>query len=371
MLIGIDASRATVTQRTGTEGYSLQIIRGLIQQAGSDHCFRLYFRDDPPCGLFPDQPNVETRVIRQSRMWTHIGLRREVLRDPPDVLFIPSHVIPWPNIGRVRAVVTAHDLGYLHFPEKHPLLERLYLDWSTRHSASTARRIIAVSKATAHDLQILGGVPAEKIRVVYSGVDKLLQPVDNPDSIAALRDRLGIPGPFILHIGRIQPRKNLTRLIAAFARIQDTVEGMTLVLAGRELSDDRPILAQIRRLGLHNRVLLPGYVPDEDLPALYSGAAVYVFPSLYEGFGFPVLEAMACGTAVACANTSSLPELVGDAALTFAPTDVDALTDTLRRLLLDHSLRETLIRRGFDRVRQFTWEASAQATLDVLVDAAT
>jgi glycosyltransferase involved in cell wall biosynthesis len=359
MLIGIDASRATVTRRTGTEGYSLQIIRGLIQQANNTgNCFRLYFRETRH-GLFPDQPNVEARVIRQGRLWTHGGLRREVLRDPPDVLFIPSHVIPWPNVGRVPAVVTAHDLGYLHFPEKHPLLERLYLDWSTRHSASTARRVIAVSKATAHDLQILGGVPAEKIRVVYSGVDKLLQPVDNPDSIAALRDRMVIPGPFILHIGRIQPRKNLTRLIEAFARIKDTVEGLTLVLAGRELRDHRPVLVKIQHLGLHNRVVLPGYVPDEN----QHRRSAYAFPRY---MGIWLSGSGSDGLRNSRAVRTHRPfRAVGDAHI--APTDVDAI-DALRRLLIDHPCGNA----GSARLDQeCSLEASSRATLDVLVDAAT
>lgn len=369
MLIGIDASRATVSQRTGTEGYSLHLIRGLIDQ-GAEHRFRLYFREVPPADIVPQQDNIEIRIIERRRLWTHIGLRAEILRNPPDILFVPAHVIPWPGIGRVPSVVTIHDLGYLHYPETHPLWERLYLDWSTRHSASVARRVIAVSKATAHDLTVLNGVPDGKIRVVYSGVDKLLQPVDNPEKIATLHQRLGIRGPYILHVGRVQPRKNLSRLVEAFARIRDSVDGLTLVLAGRELRDHRQIKARISKQGIEDRVVLPGYIADEDLAALYSGAEAYAFPSLYEGFGFPVLEAMACGTAVVCSNTSSLPELVGDAALTVAPTDTSALADALRRLLTDQALRATLIERGLERAKRFTWEASARATLDVLLEAA-
>ncbi len=369
MLIGIDASRATVTQRTGTEGYSLHIIRGLVAE-GSEHRFRLFFRDDPPADLVPPSDNVEQRVIRRPRLWTHTGLGPTVRREPPDVLFIPAHVVPWPGTGRTPAVFTAHDLGYMHYPDKHPILDRLYLSWSTRHSASAARRVIAVSKATAHDLTALLGVPAEKIRVVYSGIDESLRPVHDPHRLADVQRRLGIPGPYILHVGSVQPRKNLARLVEAFAQVADSVEGLSLVLVGRPGWGYRALLRRIRRLGLENRVLLPGYVPDEDLAALYSGALVYAFPSLYEGFGFPALEAMACGTPVVCANTSSLPELVGDAALTFAPTDVGALAAALRRLLTDEALRRTLVERGFERIKRFTWEACARATLDVLAEAA-
>ncbi len=369
MLIAIDASRATVAQRTGTEGYSLQIIRSLIA-CGPQHRFRLYFRDEPPADMLPASDRVEVRVVHRARLWTHLGLGPAVRRDPPDVLFVPSHVIPWPSVEPVPAVVTAHDLGYLHYPEKHPVGERLYLDWSTRHSARTARRVIAVSRATAHDLITLNGVPMGKIRVVHSGVDSLLKPVDNPAQVAALCGRLGINGPYVLHVGRVQPRKNLARLVEAFAQIRDCVKDLVLVLAGREVWGRRRLLERIRELGLADRVIMPGYVAESDLAALYSGARVYAFPSLYEGFGFPALEAMACGTPVVCSNTASLPELVGDAALTVAPTDVDALAGALQRLLLDESLRQTMIARGLERARLFSWESCARMTMDVLTEAA-
>jgi hypothetical protein len=144
MIIGIDASRATVRRRTGTEGYSFNVIRGLIE-LGAAHQFRLYFRDDPPEDLFPARPNVEHVVIRRSRLWTHVGLRAALRANRPNVLFVPAHVIPWPNAMGVPAVVTIHDLGYLYYPEKHPLFDRLYLNWSTRHSARMARRVIVES----------------------------------------------------------------------------------------------------------------------------------------------------------------------------------------------------------------------------------
>ncbi len=372
MLIAIDASRATVLQRTGTEGYSLHIIRGLIKQ-GQEHRFRLYFRDPPEAGLIAPADNVEVQVIARRWLWTHAGLGPAVRRtrpQRPDVLFVPAHVIPWPGTGPVPAVFTAHDLGYLHYPDKHPFLSGQYLDWSTRHSAHVARRVIADSKATKHDLVALNGVPESKIRVVYCGVDAQLSPVEEPARIDDLRQRLGISGPFVLHVGSLQPRKNLVRLVEGFAQVMDEVDGLQLVLAGRLGWDYQPIFDQIEQLGLGERVLLPGYVSDQDLATLYSAAAVYAFPSLYEGFGFPALEAMACGTPVICANTSSLPEIVGDAALVFAPTDVEGLALALRRTLTEADLREQLIARGFERVKQFTWEKAASATLDVLLEAA-
>jgi glycosyltransferase involved in cell wall biosynthesis len=369
MLIGIDASRATVAQRTGTEGYSLHIIQGLITQ-GNEYHFRLYFRDEPGPDLLPNQNNVECEVIRRRRFWTHTGLRKSLQRNPPDVLFVPAHTLPWPTAAGVPSVVTAHDLGYLHYPDKHPLLARLYLDWSTRHSASIARRVIAVSQATAQDLVALNGIPRDKIRVVHSGVDEELQPVRDEAILRDMKKQFGIKGPYVLHVGSIQPRKNLARLVEAFSQAMDVVEGLRLVLAGRRAWGDQSLLDRIHELDLAERVVMPGYVPDADLAALYSGASVYAFPSLYEGFGFPALEAMACGTPVVCANTSSLPEIVGDAALTFAPTDVAGQADALRRVLTDPALRKHLVERGFARLQQFTWEAASRETLAVICEAA-
>jgi glycosyltransferase involved in cell wall biosynthesis len=369
MLIAIDASRADVPQRTGTEAYSLHVIRGLIA-AGGAHRFVLYLRDTPPAELFPPAPNVQLTVIARRRLWTHTALGPAVRRARPDVLFVPSHVVPWPDVGGVPAVVTVHDVGYRRYPQAHPLFERAYLDWSTRHSARTARRVIAVSQATANDLARFDGVSPSKTRVIHSGIDETLKPVHNLAEIVALRDRYGIDGPYVLHVGSLHSRKNLIRLVEAFERVKDEVGGLRLVLAGRPGWGARTIARRITQLGLTGRVILPGYVDQGDLAALYSGARVYAFPSLYEGFGFPALEAMACGTPVVCANSSSLPELTGDAALMFPPEDVAALADALNRALTDDPLRDELIRRGLERAGLFTWRACTDKTLEVLSEAA-
>jgi glycosyltransferase involved in cell wall biosynthesis len=368
-LIGIDASRATVSQRTGTEGYSLNIIEAMLRLKDEVR-FRLYFRDDPPEGLLGGVDRVEKVVIKRRRLWTHTGLRSALQDSPPDVLFVPAHVLPWPDSAGVPAVVTIHDLGYLHYPDKHPLGDRLYLDWSTRYSANNARRVIAVSQATAQDLINFNGVPAERVRVIHSGVDPDLHPVDDPAQIEAIRQKLGIDGPYLLHVGSLQPRKNLTRLVRAFGLVGDDHPALKLVLAGKPLGGYESLRREIRRMHLEDRVLLAGYVPDEDLPALYSGAAAYVFPSLYEGFGFPAVEAMACGVPVVCSNTSSLPELVGDAALTFAPTDVRGQAEAIQAVLKDEALRQSLREKGFKRRERFSWERCARETLDVLLEVA-
>ena len=368
MLIAIDASRATSPYRTGTEGYSLQIIRALAAQ-GQQHRFHLYFRDAPPEGLLPVGENIEYRIIGRRRLWTHTALGPAVRRDRPDVLFVPAHVIPWPGVGSVPSVVTIHDLGYLRYPDSHPFLSRLYLDGSTRHSTRVARRVIAISQATADDLAKLNGVPRQKIRVVYFGLGDAAARENRP-SPKEVCARLGIPGPYILHIGSLHPRKNLARLIDAFALVRDVLDNLSLILAGRPGWGYEQLLEKIAALGLEKRVILPGYISDADRAALYEGAQVFAFPSLYEGFGFPVLEAMMHAVPVVCSNTSSLPEIVDDAALTVNPLDVEGLASALSRLLIEKDLRRDLVKRGFQRIKLFSWEACARATLEVLAEAA-
>jgi len=366
MLIGIDASRATSARPTGTERYSLQVIRGLVQ-AGPQHRFRLYLREPAPPGLLPEGPQVEHVVIGPHRLWTHLGLSREMVQRPPDVLFVPAHVVPLCHPP--ASVVTVHDLGYRFFPYQHTWSARLYLDASTRYSSRVARCIIVDSQATARDLQREYGVAAERIRVVYPGLDPAMARASKAAQ-EEVRLRYGLARPFVLYVGTIQPRKNLARLVEAFAHLPRDLAGVDLVLAGQTGWLAGEILATIQRLGLEARVRLPGYVPQEDLPPLLSAAECFVMPSLYEGFGLPVLEAMACGTPVICSDAGSLPEVAGEAALQFPATDVEALAASLARLLSDTALRQSLATRGLAWCRRFSWERTARQALDVLTEAA-
>lgn len=380
MLIGIDASRALRSRRTGTETYSLQLIRQLLRLE-SDHIFRLYCDQPPPPGLFGAGPEVagrcETCVIPAPRLWTHLRLSAEVTRRPPDVLFVPSHVLPARHPA--ASVVTVHDLGFRYFPDAHPRGSRWYLDASTRFNARSASMVLADSRATRDDLVRFYDTAADRIAVVYLGRDEALTPVVDPRQLAPMRDRLGLmpagqPCPYVLYVGTIQPRKNLERLVEAFARALPVCEqrlpGLRLVLAGQQGRLAEGTLAKVAALGLQERVILPGYVADQDLPALLSAAEAFVFPSLYEGFGFPVLEAQACGTPVLASNTSSLPEVAGAGALLVDPLDVDALAQGLVRLLTEEGLAADLVAAGFANLPRFSWERCARETLAVLEQAA-
>ncbi len=356
MLIGIDASRATAAQRTGTEHYARRLIAELLAQ-GAGHSFRLYYRNRAEAGW--RGPQVEARVIPFPRLWTHVRLSWDLLarRPRPDVLFVPAHVLPL--IHPVPSVVTVHDLGYRRFPEAHPPNQRRYLDWSTRFSAHNATHLLADSQATQRDLVEFYRVSPEKVTVVYPGGPEDLQRVDS----AAVRARYELPEDYVLHVGTVQPRKNLARLIEAVGAVRARRPGLGLVLAGRAGWLAEPILRLARAHADWVRLL--DYVPEADLAGLYSGARVFAFPSLYEGFGFPILEAMACGTPVVCANTSSLPELAGEAALLVDPLDTGALRAAIERVLDDEALAADLRRRGPAQAERFTWAAAASTALGV------
>ncbi|MBN1933435.1 MAG: glycosyltransferase family 4 protein, partial [Anaerolineae bacterium] len=227
-----------------------------------------------------------------------------------------------------------------------------------------AAHLIADSQATQDDLVRFYHADPARITVVHLGIDGGFRPMQDPAATAAVKAQYGIDGPYLLYLGTLQPRKNLSRLIQSFARVP--LGEIKLVLAGKRgwLAED--LRAQAEAAGVGARVVLPGFVDDADRPALYSGASLFVMPSLYEGFCFPVLEAMACGTPVACSNTSSLPEVVGDAALLFDPTDMEAMTAAITQVLDNATLRAQLIRRGLERSATFTWERCARQTAVVL-----
>jgi glycosyltransferase involved in cell wall biosynthesis len=363
MLIGIDASRATAARRTGTENYSLHLIRELLA-LGEGHRFRLYFNQLPPADLFAGL--TERRIMPFPRLWTHARLSWEMLLRPPDLLFVPSHVLP---VAHPRhSVATVHDLGYHYFPEAHTLSQNLYLRWSTRYNARAAARVLADSEATCRDLVHYYRVPEDRIAVVYPGRDESMAPVTDPVLLDAVRARYGLTDPYLLYVGTLQPRKNLVRLVQAFASLLSLDLDLSLVLAGQKGWLYKDIVSQVHRLGLDNRVLLTGYVPDVDLAPLLSGALAFVFPSLYEGFGLPVLEAMACGTPVICASTSSLPEAAGDAALLVNPLDIESLTEAMVQIGTDEGLRRDLVERGFQQVERFSWERCAREAMAVFED---
>lgn len=279
-----------------------------------------------------------------------------------DVFHGPDSIVPALS---TPVVMTIHDLTVLSHPSFHTRLNRLYMRLALPAMVNRARVIMADSHSTR--AEILGRLPVDpdKIAVVYPGINHArFHTVPYAQARAQIAQTLGIGTPYVLALGTLEPRKNLITLLNAFAQLAPDTD-CDLVLAGPKGWGDTALARTIQNAGLNGRVHLPGFVPDDLLACLYAGAQAFAYPSWFEGFGFPILEAMACGTPVVCSNTSSLPELAADAALTAAPADTDALTAHLRSLLQNAALRHSLIERGIKQAAQFTWSRTAHETIAV------
>jgi glycosyltransferase involved in cell wall biosynthesis len=258
-------------------------------------------------------------------------------------------------------VLTVHDLSYLFFPQGFRALNRSYLQTFTRLSVRRARRVIAVSESTKRDLVEQYGLSPDKVDVVHNGVDPGFQPLP-VGQVAAFRREKGLPDRFILFVGTLEPRKNVVRLVEAYARL--TKERPPLMLVGGKgwLYDE--IFTRVEALGLSSEVRFVGYVPADALPLWYSAADLFVYPSLYEGFGLPPLEAMACGTAVISSTASSLPEVVGEAGLLIDPADTEALAKAMEQVLSDTEMRKQMQSAGLVQAQNFSWEKTARQTIE-------
>jgi glycosyltransferase involved in cell wall biosynthesis len=364
VVIGVDASRAVSDQPTGTESYTYHLIKALIPVVDKrGHSLRLYFNQDPPEKLLPPSDSFEIIKIPFPRLWTHMRLANEISRRPPDIFFTPAHVIPF-NYRR-PSVATVHDLGYHFFPETHTRRQTRYLEWSTQHNARQSQRVITDSFATKLDLVRVYDIDKSKIDVIYPGLDPTIHEITDRSKLSEVQRRYGISPPYLLYIGTLQPRKNIERLIEAF--IESGVD-QQLVIAGKAGWLAQPILdtAFGYQSTVTNNLVLTGFVAHEDKSALISGADALLYPSLYEGFGFPILEGNACGTPVICANSSSLPEIAHDAALLINPLDVEDIAQAIKKLLREPKLRSQLVSSGHANARRFSWEICATQVLDTL-----
>lgn len=274
-----------------------------------------------------------------------------------------DHLLPY--FRRIRTVFTLHDLIPLLFPEFHLPLNRWFLNLMFPRFLRRADAIVAVSECTKKDAIRIYGTPEEKITVIYNGVDARFHPVRDAETLRRVRAAYRLPEAYILYVGTIEPRKNLARLLDAYHALRQAGYPHKLAIVGAKGWLYQPVFDRIAALGLQDEVIFPGYIADEDLPAVYSGAALFAFPSLYEGFGIPPLEAMACGVPTLVSDTSSLPEVVGDAALQVSPTDTGAIKAGMERILSDAALARQLAGRGPERARMFTWDKAARQLVDL------
>lgn len=303
----------------------------------------------------------EVRILWEQAV-APLALRRQRI----EVVHGPVNVAP--VVSGLPSVVTVHDLAFLIYPEQYPGAKQRYLNWVTRQSVRRAQRVIAVSEHTRQDILRFYGVEPARVVTVPNGIDPAMRPVTDEAALASLRAAHGLDRDFVLFVGTLQPRKNLIGLLRAYARIAERVEAPLVVVGGRGWLDD-PVFHEARALGIAERVVFAGYADPASLALWYSAATIFVYPSLYEGFGLPVLEAMACGAPVITSSTSSLPEVAGEAALLVDPTDAAALAVAMERALNDAGLRARLRESGLRRARQFTWERTARETVAVYRDA--
>lgn len=370
MRIGIDFTPA-ITQSAGIGRYTRNLVAALARLDAADR-FTLFSAERPVPGRdFPNAPNMHPRVFNISNrymttLWQRlrVPLPVELFTGPLDVFHGPDFVLP--PVLRARSVVTIHDLAFLTHPECAMPALTAYLSIAVPRAVRAADRIITVSQATANDLTERLAVPPEKITTAYPGLDPRFTPDRDEVAIEALRLKYGIQRPSILAVSTIEPRKNYERLIAAFAQATHEPDGpQMLVIAGRKGWLYDGVFEAVEKHQLGERVKFLDYISDDELPLLYKAADVLAMPSLSEGFGIPVAEAMASGTPVVCSTGGSLPEIAGDAALTVDPYDIDDLAAALLRLTRDIALRDTLVTRGLARTKAFSWDLSARAHLDV------
>lgn len=422
MLIGIDASRANRPHKSGTEWYSYYIIRWLAK-IDSKNKYLLYTDKPLRGGLvdlstennkFDDKQIIEfnnknLQILKsphnnfQGKLlpwlseyyWTLGRLSLEMIFFKPDILFVPSHALPL--IRPKKSVITIHDVGFerdrafykneIIGPGKGGIKKIVnwlikiftlgkygastldYLSWSTRYAVKKAKIIIVPSEFTKNEMVNIYKTDGKKIIVVPNGYnDVLYKKIENSDEIKNKINKYGIESPYLLYVGRLEKKKNTPALIEAFALAKEKNKNLKhkLVLIGDASFGYDEVNYAIREFGLVDDVIMPGWVEEEDMPYIYNGAEAFIFPSLYEGFGIPLIQAMACGIPIAASNTTSIPEVVGDAGLFFNPDNSHDIAEKTSKLLTDENLRKELINKGKERVKNYSWENCARQILEII-----
>jgi glycosyltransferase involved in cell wall biosynthesis len=366
MKICVDVSPA-VHGHAGIGRYTQELLAALLQvDAANDYV--AFYNQPATAHLTPPLDRLPRRTSRlPNKPWRAQVLLAHLTRWPQDRRFRGIDVFHatdnlLPHLTHLRSVFTLHDLAFHYYPETLSAANRRFLEAMMPHFLRAADRIIAVSESTRRDAVQRYGIDENRIRVVYEGVSARFRPAPG-GAVAALAQKHNLPARFILALGTVEPRKNLVTLLEAYRLLKTRGLGLKLVVVGKVGWLAETTWQRLRALGLEGEVILPGFIPDEDLPALYSASALLAFPSLYEGFGLPVLEAMACGTPVVCSNASSLPEVAGHAAILVDPLDVAGWAAALGRVLADEGLREEMRGSGMAQATRFSWERAARETL--------
>jgi glycosyltransferase involved in cell wall biosynthesis len=369
--IAIDA-HSVGTGLGGNESYATNLIEALAE-IDKENRYSLYVTRREAVERFSNRwPNFDVRATLPHTPLIRIPLilSAELRRSPVDVLHVQFTAPPF---SPCPVVVSIHDLSFEHLPQTFKWRSRRQLRITVRRSAREASQVIALSEHARKDIISTYCIAPEKVTAIPLAAAAHFRPIRNDEELQRVRQTYGIEGEYILSVGAIQPRKNLSRLVAAYSRLRRaTPEGNLpkLVLAGKCAWLYEETLRTIKELQVSDSVILTGYVPESDLPVLYSGALCFVYPSYFEGFGLPPLEAMKCGVPVIVGNRTSLPEVVGDSAILVDPFDAEAIAGAMDKLISDSNLRAELAARGLARAKLFDWRETARQTLTVYQRAA-
>ena len=367
MKIGIISERLN-RPLTGVGNYTYYLIKELSKIYDKRDVYLINYMDDE---IFTDVNKITIKapfknISKNSYYFWHIYLQLKFKKNNfnLDIIHSPENASLFVKLKHQKKIITVLDIIAYQFPESVTLITRLRYKLLLSRTLKTADKIITISNSTKKDLISYFNVPEEKIKVILLAADEKFKILNN-EKINEVKQKYNLNFPFILYVGNLAKHKNIPMLIEAFYKIKKKGIQNKLVIAGEKGWKYKEIFETIDKLNLQNDVIFTGYVLDEDLPALYNAADLFVYPSLYEGFGLPPLESMACGTPVITSNTSSLPEVVGDAGIMVDPYDVDRLADAMHKVLSNDGLREDKIKKGLERAKMFSWDKTARETLEV------
>lgn len=364
MIIGIDGNEANVKNRVGIGEYAFELLRQFSELRTKDIEFRIYLKNAPLQDLPEENENWKYRVLKPGKLWTQWRLPFDLYthKPRPDVFFSPSHYAP--RFSPVPTVISVMDLSFLYFPELFYKKDLLQLRSWTKYSINKAIKILTISNSSKNDIIKEYKIAPERVTVTHPGIKDFTSLRPRIYGMNQLKNKYGIGERYILFVGTLQPRKNIVRLIEAFSKLSE--KDLELVVVGKKGWLFEEILEKPKQLGIENRVMFLENVGNEELPLLYKHAICMVLPSLYEGFGLPVLEAMKYECAVITSDVSSLPEAGGDACLYVNPEDTDDIAAKMSTVINDEKLRKDLIEKGKMQITKFNWENTARETLSAL-----